>query len=185
MGSVRHHPPVLHLVAVFSQFPEALAEARTWIEATWGTIALRSEEFDFRETDYYARSMGLHLKKQFVALAPLAAPEALVERKRASNEFESAMAERGTFSVDRPVNLDPGYLTESKLILASTKDHAHRIFLGQGVFAEITLAYRRHAWQGQPWTYPDYLRSDYHAFFDACRAYYRRAKGTALPPETH
>ena len=76
--------------------------------------------------------------------------------------------------VARPLNLDPGYLTEAKLVLASTKDHAHRIYLSQGIYAEVTLSYRRGRWRHHDWTYPDYQRGDYQAFFDQCRDYFRR-----------
>lgn len=76
--------------------------------------------------------------------------------------------------VARPLNLDPGYLTEAKLVLASTKDHAHRIYLSQGIYAEVTLSFRRGHWRHHDWTYPDYRRADYHAFFTQCRDYFRR-----------
>ncbi|MEM8680048.1 MAG: DUF4416 family protein, partial [Planctomycetota bacterium] len=71
----------------------------------------------------------------------------------------------------RPLNIDPGYLTLSKLVLASTKNHAHRIYLREGIFAEITLRYQARAWQPWDWTYPDYRRVDFGQFFDRCREY--------------
>ena len=69
----------------------------------------------------------------------------------------------------RHLNLDRGYLTPAKLVLASTKDHAHRIYLRDGIFAEVTLVYRQRKWQPLEWTYPDYRRDDYQAFFTQCR----------------
>jgi hypothetical protein len=85
-------------------------------------------------------------------------------------------------SVARPLNLDPGYLTEAKLVLASTKDHAHRIYLSQGIYAEVTLSFRRGHWRHHDWTYPDYRRDDYHAFFTQCRDYFRRCVLRGNPP---
>jgi hypothetical protein len=67
------------------------------------------------------------------------------------------------------VNIDPGYITPAKLVLASTKDHAHRIYLRDGIFAEVTLVYRQRKWQPLEWTYPDYRRDDYQQFFTECR----------------
>ncbi|MDZ4819425.1 MAG: DUF4416 family protein [Planctomycetota bacterium] len=71
----------------------------------------------------------------------------------------------------RPLNLDPGYITAAKLVLASTKDHTHRIYLSQGIFAEITLFYRHKRWEHHEWTFPDYRREDYQAFFTSARKY--------------
>jgi hypothetical protein len=67
-------------------------------------------------------------------------------------------------------------MTPAKLVLASTKDHAHRIYLSQGIYAEVTLFYRDREWQAREWTFPDYRRADYHAFFDACRNYLLRKR---------
>ena len=89
--------------------------------------------------------------------------------KRQTNDWEQAFAQQAELPEARPLNLDPGYLTEAKLVLASTKDHAHRIYLGEGIYAEVTLNYRKRAWQKCPWTYPDYQRQDFQAFFTQCR----------------
>jgi hypothetical protein len=75
----------------------------------------------------------------------------------------------GQHSEPRPLNLDPGYITPAKLLLASTKDHAHRIYLAEGIYAEITLMFRQRRWQPTEWTYPDYRRDDYQEFFSQCR----------------
>ncbi|MEX2025857.1 MAG: DUF4416 family protein, partial [Pirellulaceae bacterium] len=75
----------------------------------------------------------------------------------------------------RPLNIDPGYLTEAKLVLASTKDRDHRIYLSQGIFAEVTLHFQQAKWQTRPWTYPDYQRADYHEFFSRCRDFLRQS----------
>jgi hypothetical protein len=87
----------------------------------------------------------------------------------ATNSWEAEYAGLQLHAEPRPLNLDPGYLTLAKLVLASTKDHAHRIYLADGIFAEVTLAFRRGAWQPHDWTYPDYCRADFHAFFMQCR----------------
>ena len=77
----------------------------------------------------------------------------------------------------RPLNLDPGYITAAKLVLASTKDHAHRIYLQDGIYAEVTLAYRHRAWQPLEWTYPDYRRADFQEFFTRCREFLLQHSG--------
>ena len=81
----------------------------------------------------------------------------------------SRIRRAGRHAEPRPLNLDPGYITPAKLVLASTKDHAHRIYLRDGIFAEVTLVYRQRKWQPLEWTYPDYRRDDYQRFFTQCR----------------
>ena len=89
----------------------------------------------------------------------------LADIKRQTNAWEAEYAALGLHPEPRPLNLDPGYITLAKLVLASTKDHAHRIYLGDGIYAEVTLAYRDRRWQPLEWTYPDYRRDDYQQFF--------------------
>jgi hypothetical protein len=74
----------------------------------------------------------------------------------------------------RPLNLDPGYLTLGKLLLASTKDFAHRIYLGRGIYAEVTLQYKHGAWRHHEYTFADYRRADYQRFFSQCREWVKK-----------
>ena len=175
MGEIRPAAPVLRLAAIFSGDEAALTFARDQIAAAWGPPALVSEPFAFDETDYYAATMGGPLRKQFIACQTLADPAELADWKQTSNAWEAEYAQAHSGEVARPVNIDPGYLDRGKLLLASTKDHAHRIYLRDGVFAETTLYYRDKAWRAREWTFPDYRRADYHVFFEACRNYYRQA----------
>lgn len=174
MGAIHSPQPVLRLIAVVSRHDEALAWARDQVTAEWGPLALVSAPFVFDDTDYYAAEMGVDLKKQFVAAAPLIDPGELAEMKHRTNDWEVEYAARDVLAEPRPLNLDPGYLSASKLVLASTKNHSHRIYLRGGIYAEITLGYSRSGgWTPQPWTYPDYRREDFQAFFTECRNYLR------------
>jgi len=174
MALVTPHRPVLLLLAAFSRYSEAIAWARKTAEDAWGPVALQSDLFDHRETNYYEATMGADLKKTFFAFESLVDPAELVECKETSNQWEIDYQQLGKHPESRPLNLDPGYLTEAKLILATTKDRDHRIYLDRSIYAENTLFFHRGAWQPRPWTYPDYLRADYHAFFDRCREYLRQ-----------
>jgi hypothetical protein len=169
MGQPNEHDPVLLLSAVFSRYPEAHAWARKQMESHWGPVKLESPVFRFEETAYYEPTMGPALDKQFLAFERLISPTDLVDVKLATNAWEEEYARLGRHPESRPLNLDPGYLTPAKLILASTKDHTHRIYLERGIFAEITLYYKDKAWQSGPWTFPNYKRADYHEFFTRCR----------------
>lgn len=170
MGEVRaQHPPTLPLVAVITRHPEALDWARSRCAEHWGTPLLESPTFAFQETSYYDATMGTGLGKTFLAFGGEYDPGELAAIKHLTNAWEAEYAQLRRHPEPRPLNLDPGYLTAAKLVLASTKDHAHRIYLGQGMFAEITLFYRHGVWQSHEFTFPDYRRPDFHAFFQACR----------------
>ena len=175
MGDIHPPAPVLLLVAATSRHDEALAWALHQGEAEFGAAAAVSDAFAFTETDYYAAEMGGDLKKQFWAFAKPMDPGRLAAIKRQTNFWEAEYAGLQLHPEPRPLNLDPGYVTLAKLVLASTKDHAHRIYLSDGVYAEVTLSYRKHGWQPFGWTYPDYRRADFHAFFDRCRQLLRDA----------
>ncbi len=169
MGDIREPKSVLLLIAVCSRYDDALAWAEQRAAQQFGALFAKSEPFAFVETDYYQSTMGANLKKQFLTFAPLIDPGELAEVKCLTNQWECEYAESSKHDEPRPLNLDPGYLTQAKLVLASTKDHAHRIYLGAGIYAEVTLQFRGGGWQACDWTYPDYRRDDYQAFFTACR----------------
>jgi hypothetical protein len=173
MAAIQPHRPVLLILAAFSRYSEAIEWGKERAVQAWGPIALQSEWFDHGETNYYQATMGPDLKKTFFAFESLVDPVGIVEWKKASNQREAEYQSLGRHPEARPLNLDPGYLTEAKLILASTKDRDHRIYLGRGIYAENTLYFTRGAWQTRPWTYPDYQRADYHRFFAQCREFLR------------
>jgi hypothetical protein len=170
MGEIHDPAPVLLIIAASSRHDTALEWAREQTSTRFGPLANASAVFDFTETDYYTATMGANLKKQFLAFERLMDPAELAGVKCQTNELEYEYATFGRHAEPRPLNLDPGYLTPAKLVLASTKDHAHRIYLGSGIYAELTLSFRGRHWQPLEWTYPDYRREDYQRFFTECRA---------------
>ncbi len=180
-GPGRAHPPALLIVAAFSRYEEALDWARAKFESQWGALALESPRFEFTQTDYYAPSMGEGLKKTFFAGRELIDPARLPQLKLEASAWEVEYAQLGRHPEPRPLNLDPGYLTLAKLVLASTKDHAHRIYLHSGIYAEVTLHFQDGQWKNRPWTFPDYRREDYQYFFRQCRSWLKdqRAFGSS------
>ncbi len=182
MGEIHSPAAVLPMTAVFTRHPQALAWVRERIARDWGEIILESAGFPFQQTRYYDASMGAGLTKYFFAMQPLVEPSVLVEMKHQSNAWEEEFAalarERwpGEIPEARPVNIDPGYVDLGKLVLASTKDYAHRLYMARGIYAEITLFYRHGAWQGHPWTFPDYGCGAYDDFLNQCREVIFRAR---------
>ncbi|MEX0586235.1 MAG: DUF4416 family protein [Pirellulales bacterium] len=171
MGEPQPHSPVLFLLAAFSRHEEALDWAESQSVAAWGKVALASPAFPFADTDYYDATMGINLRKRFWAFERLFDPAQIVERKRTTNEWEAQYAASAGHAEPRPLNLDPGYITLGKLVLASTKDHYQRLYLDRGIYAEVTLHYRKRHWQAAEWTFADYRRPDFQDFFTACRDY--------------
>ena len=156
-----------------SRYDDALSWSIQKLTQTHGPVALQSPVYDFVETEYYQKMMGDDLKKQFVALEQLVSPEAIVSSKINSNQLEIQFADQHEYPEPRPLNLDPGYISEAKLVLATTKDRDHRLYIADGIFAEVTLHYRSKSWCSSRWTYPDYQRSDFQDFFTQCRLHLR------------
>jgi hypothetical protein len=173
MANLKTHPPVLLVVALFSRHNSALNWAREKLEQTYGPVALTSPFYDFVQTSYYEATMGPGLKKGFLVFRNLVLPDCLPEVKRYTNQLERELAAVGTYLEPRPLNLDPGLLMLGKFLLASTKDQAHRIYLREGIFAEVTLRFQAGAYEPWPWTYADYRLDEVRAFLKKAREFYR------------
>lgn len=166
--------PAKLIVGMLSGRRDLLAEAGDRLSQDYGHIDLSSDVWEFDFTDYYRRQMGSGLLRQFISFDRLIPPEAIAAIKRTTCAIEAALADRAAGGPARPVNLDPGYVTESKLVLASTKDFAHRIYLGGGIFAEVTLTYSHGRWRPGPHTFPDYASGRYDEFLSAARSRLRQ-----------
>lgn len=172
MGEIRAPKPVKLLVGMLAQRPEWFDAAERLLAEAFGPIDLASGPIPFDFTSYYEPEMGPGLLRKFVTHERLIAPDQIAPVKVRTNELEAALARDLAAGVPRPVNLDPGYLDGSKLVLATTKDYAHRIYLAQGIYAEITLTYKKGSYAATLWTYRDYRTEPYLAFFAQARARY-------------
>jgi hypothetical protein len=170
MGKPQEAEPVKLFVGMLSAYPGAFAEAESTLVQVLGPVDERSDLFAHEFTEYYRDEMGQPLVRYFVAFERLIAPGDLARLKRLTGEVEGRMAADGEWPVSRPVNLDPGYIAPPKLVLASTKDFSHRIYLDNGIYGEVTLLYRGGQWRELEWTFPDYRTRAYHGFFDRVRA---------------
>ena len=127
------------------------------LEEKLGPIDFTGELIEFSFTSYYEKELGTELKRQFLSFQELISPDRLVEVKLFTNDLELKYSMEGK----RQLNIDPGYLNDARVVLASTKDFSHRIYMGQGIYAEITLLFRRHHFEALPWTYPDFRSEAY------------------------
>lgn len=172
MGQIKPPAPVKLIVGMLSATEPLFAAAQEQMATLWGPIDVIGTVLDFANTDYYTKEMGPNLLRRFVAFAELIDPGQLAQIKHTSNALEEQLArtEIGVAAeVARPINLDPGYIDPSKLILATTKNYSHRIYIGGSMYAEATLHYHKGKWLGWPYTYPDYAGGTYDEFLNQTR----------------
>ncbi len=170
MGQVREVKPVKFIVGILAISEELLGEARELVADQLGSVDLFSDSWPFTSSKYYGKEMSPTLLRQFVSLAEPGDPAVLIQMKLTSNQVELDDAAKRSRGTNRAINLDPGYITAAKLVLATTKDYSHRVYLDRGIYAEVTLHYHGGTWQAWPWTYPDYAASSYHEFFTQVRS---------------
>jgi hypothetical protein len=172
MGSIRTFSPVKLFVGALVSESRLIPAVEERLSADYGPVDHRSEVIPFDFTDYYRDETGDSILRVFFSFERLIEAEQLPEIKRRCNILERAFCEETTL-VKRPVNLDPGYLENSKVVLASTKNFYHRMYLGSGIFGEVTMHFKNSGFQFFPWTYPDYQSSGYQTFFLELRRIYR------------
>lgn len=168
MGVESSHVPVKLVLPVLFSDESLMSGAVSAFTAEYGEPDVVVEPFVFDYTHYYDAEMGLPIYRAFFAYRHLIYPEELVSVKKFSNNVEKMFAAEGK----RKVNLDPGYLTEAKFVLATTKDQQHRLYIGEGIYEELTLYYQDKEWKAWPWTYPDYAGARYREVMAQIRARY-------------
>ena len=172
MGTLIDHHPVKTIIAVLTSEPSLLPTVYQHLTDKLGEIDYTSALIPFNSTTYYEAEMGKEIQRQFISFENLMDADGLADRKLYTNNLEQIFIQENTYH--RRVNLDIGYVCLAKLILASTKDHAHRIYLRDGIFAEMTLRFYQKTFQAWEWTYPDYRSQTYIAIFNHIRKIYRK-----------
>ena len=178
MGAIEPFAKTKLIMGVLSTLPEKKEELRHLLVDEFGPIDYESQEFDFTFTDYYVPEMGSGIKRFFYSFVNLVSPDQLPDIKIRTNELEEKFAAGG----NRKINLDPGLLSLSSLILATTKNNVHRIPLQKGIYGEVTLMYVNREYQTLPWTYADCLQCEDRAHRigqrDNVTCYYLIGRGT-------
>jgi len=168
MGKVTSIKPAKLITGFIFKSEVSLKQAEDSLTRKFGRIDFRSRIMPFDLTDYYRQEFGSGLNRVFVSFRKLINPARLPEIKRITNNIETKLSLKSK----RLVNIDPGYLDLAKVILASTKDYAHRIYLAKGIFAEITLSFKGNSFKAWEWTYPDYRKEEYIIIFNKIRDIY-------------
>ena len=156
------------IVAVTFQNDEQLRAVEDYLTEHFGEVDVRSAVYDFLYTDYYESEMGKNLKKVFLSFERLINRENFPSIKLFTNQYEKALSVSG----QRTENIDPGYICEASLILATTKNFSHRIYIGSGIYGDCHLIFENDAFKPLPWTYPDYREPDALNFFKRVRERY-------------
>jgi hypothetical protein len=169
MGAIGSSHKVNLIAALLSRDADVLCDSRKALMRRFGRIDLEGPVTDFTHTTYYDDEMGRPLMRQYLSFKRLFDQRGICSIKLISNAIESRFAKSGK----RTVNIDPGYLDLAKLVLFSTKDYTHRIYLDKGIFAEVTLFYKDKGFNPWPWTYPDYKEPRSIDFFNEVRRLYK------------
>ena len=138
------------------------------LSSMFGQMDFASEILPFNFTDYYCKKMGKPLKRQFISFLKLISPETLPEIKHETNKVELKYSK----DEKRQANIDPGYITAERLVLATGKNFTHRIYLRDGVYADLTLIYQNKDFRPLSWTYPDYASPGIREIFKQIREKY-------------
>lgn len=170
MGSIRAAGKVKLITGLISSDISLFDKTKLMLEKKFkNKIDFESAVLDFIHTDYYNREMGTNLKRKFVSFEKTVHLQNIEKTKLISNRIEKKFS----FSDKRAINIDPGYLDLSKLVLFSTKDYSHRIHIGSGIFAEVTLYFKGETFNAWQWTYPDYKTDEYISIFNSIRERYK------------
>jgi len=149
--------PVKLFVAILWARPDPLKRACDILQLLWGDVDFTGADHPFDVTDYYEPEMGSGLNRRLVSFFTLSAPDCLSSAKHKCNEIEDQLSgEKG-----RLVNLDIGYLDHNKIVLASFKGAGQKIYLENGVWADLVGRYRQGRYRSFEWTFPDFRDGRY------------------------
>ena len=181
--SVPREPDKVNLiVSVFSPEKGAIHRVMEELEEEFGSMDWLGPEIFFDRTRYYEREMGWPLHRRFVSFENLIAPEDLVDVKLKTNEIEK----RHMSGDSRLVNIDPGYISPERLVLATGKNYTHRIYLRKGIYADLTLVFKRGSFRALEWTYRDYSDPEMTEVFNGLRrAYMEKLRGLKRIDQEH
>lgn len=160
--------PAKLVIGVFMQDKALIDPVSRQLVDQFGPLDLVSHWFAFDYTAYYDKEMGTGLSRRMMAFQALILQDELPDIKQFTNSVEAEFTEAGL----RRINIDPGYLLHERFVLATGKNFSHRIYIGKGIYADLTLIYHKGKFQALPWTYPDYTAADMLGFLERARKKY-------------
>ncbi len=170
MWKLNSPKPVKLIIGILAADHKCIYNAADVLADKFGRVDFSSEVWPFDKTDYYKDQTGSRILRQFISIERLIDPDKLAKIKIKTNKLEQKLAKMLALPLPRPVNLDPGIIEPSKLVLATTKNYSHRIYIGNKMYAEVTLIFDKGQWCPLDHTYPDYRQQCYFDFFDKVRS---------------
>ncbi len=158
------------ITSLFSPQKDLIDSIVNKLETIWGPIDWVSPNLFFDRTRYYAEEMGWPLHRRFMTFRDLIRPEEIVDIKLLANRIENEYRR----NEKRQINIDPGYISLERLVLATGKNYAHRIYLSKGIYADLTLIFHKGSFQPLQWTYRDYADPEMIKYFNTERERYKR-----------
>ena len=171
-SSERIEPLKLFAAVLYREEP-LLEQTRKLLSDVFGPEDHVSRPVPFEHTGYYREEMGEPLFRIFISYSSLVNPQYLVTAKLEAHRIEQELAVSGA---RRQVNIDPGVLDYLKVVLASFKYQAQKIYLDRGVWADLTLYYRKGGWARFEWTFPDFKAGLYDRPLLEIRRIYKRQR---------
>ncbi len=142
------------------------------LEKDFSEIDYESNEIPFVFTNYYNNEMGTPLYRKFLSFSKKIQPEKLSGIKILTNSIESSMMIAGK----RVVNIDPGYISDANVIIATAKNYYHRVPLSNGIYAHIEYVIKNKKFYFLEWTYPDFKTQEYLVFFRKLKELYKSGR---------
>jgi hypothetical protein len=168
--------PILFIGMLFSG-RNIFGEIFPVLKDRFGNVLFQSDILPWNYSNHYTRELGTPLQRNFIFFDGVIDPATLADIKLFTNDLEAIYSLDGK----RRINLDPGYLTLAKVVLASTKNYSHRIYLGKGIYAELALLYKNHQFITMPYTYNDYKDPHYLNMFMNVRRLIKRKQRSKIP----
>lgn len=156
MGKPNPPKPALLFIGVLYSEETYVLKAKETLIKSFGPVFIETPPSDWNYSDYYKKELGQQIMRTFLFFRELINPEDIVDIKLKTNSIENDLSSDGK----RRINIDPGYLTLSNVVLATTKNYSHRIYLGKGIYGEVTLIYKDKTFIPHIFTYPDYQDKD-------------------------
>lgn len=172
MGKARKPKAVKLIIGMLAKSQKLFDIAEEFFIKEYGPVDYKSPAISFGYTDYYEKEMGSPLKRKFISFKKTVSPEKIAKIKLFANSIEKILSA----DKKRRINIDPGYVSDSKLVLATTKDYFHRIYLNYGIYAEVTLKWRKGGFEPFEWTYPDYRSKEYIDILNHIRNFFMQVE---------